>query len=425
MGAPSQAQIHAWTDRVAALAQKNLTGFEAELSGAANNSLWDQVDTSGDPAVESALLAPSLEIDQHSLPASYQTALTSILGRQAFRGWALELHNLITSSGGGAYTGLQPYLAAVSAQVHPLFAELARQVLGETVFDNAGDITEVFAPNYQSRTADRVYQGIDGALADETADAASVGTGDITLFTANNHALYIGSRYKFSQIVAALSTLASASITPTVQYWNGNAWTNVTGLTDNSTGFSENDTIKWTLPADWVRSFKDASGAVLADRTPLYYIRIARTNAAAITAPVGTMVRLIPAAVFYGTTSHLGVDQPPLALCRITAANTIVVEAVANVDYARFREPGLRLRALTPIAAAITPSLSYTNQAGVVASQAQGAWAAPAAGDTVAVTLAGGDTGAQSIPTTGHSIVTTATQGVFEIYAPELRTPAL
>lgn len=427
MGAPSQTQFHNWTDRIAALLALDLAGYTSELTGAAAQSLARQIDASGDLALEAALMPYALTLDRQSLPERLYAALPSLFSRPGYRDVVTQLNGFLATADGGGHTNLRAALEAKSAVVHPLFAELARAVLGEGHFtDSAGDITTVFAPNYACRTPDRVYVGADGALTEETVDAGDVGTADVAFFTADNHALYIGSRYKFSQLVVALSTLASATISPLVEYWNGNGWEEL-DVTDNSAGLTKNDTVKWEIPSDWARSNQDKGSSNLADLTPLYYVRVARTADALVTPPVGTSIRIVPAAVVTSLSGsrHLGVDQPPLAICRITGVNTVVVEQIADVDYTRFQEPGLILRALTPISANVTPTLAYVDQDGNDASQAQAAWTSIDALDTVAVTLAGGDTGARNIRTAGNAVVTTATQGVFEVAVQELRTPAL
>jgi hypothetical protein len=426
MGVPSAALIQNVSDRLAALIGKDLAGFESELSGATNLSLFDQLDASGDPQVESALLPYALAVDLHSLPEKYPSALAAITSRGALRDFVAQLAGQVNT--GGGYSSLRAYLAAVGATVHPLFAELVRAGFGETAFtDSDGLVSTVFAPNYQTRFPDRVFVGADGSLAEETTDATDVGTADVTLFAANGDALYVGSRYKFSHLICALSTLASADVTLTIQYWNGNAWTTLTA-TDNTTGFRRNDLLTWTPPADWGRTYKDGGGNVFpGEKTPLYYVRLVRGNAGAITAPIGTTIRIVPAVVptVLGGSTHLGVDQGPLALLRITGTNTLAVEVLRAIEYSRFKPPALRARALTPITGNVTLTVDYVDQGGNNDQKAQSAWAgALAALDTTALSLNTGDTGVRSIRSSTSS-VHTATEGVIELYAAELRTPAL
>lgn len=425
MGAPSKAQVESFTDQIAATLAANLAGYADELSGKTVNPLWDLVDASGDPDVETALMASALAVDRQSLPENYYSAFPQLLARTQPRAFVTALAALALDAG---HDNLRDYLETVSATVHPLFGELADSVLGANWRpDSDGDINVVFAPNYGSRAPDRVYVGADGSLSEETTDAGDAGTADVTLFGSDNDCLYIGSRYQFRRLVVGLSTLASATITPSIQYWNGNAWTDVSGLNDYSTGFTKNDLIQFTLPSDWVPHNKDGGSNAFAVKERLYWLRIQRTANALVTPPVGTSIRIIPEVVptSDGGSSHLGVDQPPLALVRITAADTISILAVASADHARFVEPGtIKLRALTPINQDVTFTFSYVDQDGNNASQAQSAWSLIDALDEHSVTLAGGDTGVRSVNTDGTA-TTNATEGVFEIIAVESRTPAL
>lgn len=424
MGSPTAAQTQNITDRLAALIALNLVGYDSELGAAAATSLGTFVDGVGDLDFEAALLTYANAVDRHSLPENYVTALAGLLARPAFKVFAEQFATYVVSEAGGSHASLRAYLTTAGATLHPLAAELFRSTnLGEPHFTLSDDVTTVFAPNYQTRAADRVYTGADGSLTDDTTDALDAGTADVALFATDDFCLYVGSRYKFSQLIAGLSTLASQDIVATFQYWNGTAWATLT-VTDNATGFTLNDTIKWTAPSDWARCAADAGSNAFADLTPRYYVRISRTGNTLVTPPVATSLRIVPAAVIKSGSTHLGVDQPPLGIVRITGAATIVSESIVAVDHTRFKEPTIRLRALTPGLGTPTITISYVDQDGNNATQAQSALESPAALDTVALAIDGGDTGVRSIRTTGFT-VSSGAQGVFEIYAAESRTPAL
>jgi hypothetical protein len=427
VAAPSASLLHSLTDKIAAEMALELAGYNSQLSTATINSLGVLLDGAGDLSLEAALMAYCNAIDDASLPENYYNTLTTIKARECYRGFATALRSYVLSAAGGAYSTWDAYLTAISGSIHPLYAELHRAIAGEGDFTASSDVLNVFAPNMAVRAADKVYTGADGALVDDTTDASDVGTADVPLFASNNHYLYVGSRYKFQQLIAGLSTLASATITPTFAYWNGSSWATLT-VTDNSTGFTKNDNLKWTIPADWTRSYKDTALNSLSDLTPLYYIRIKRTNSSGITAPTATGIRIVPKAVYTasGGSLHLGVDQPPLAILRITAASTIVVESIVNVDYTRFKEPAIRVRALTPFSNNITLTPVYTNQAGTAGrTQAQSAFTAPAAYDTQDQTLQSPDTGVRAIDTSGWAASTSETEAVLAVEVVESRVPAL
>jgi hypothetical protein len=413
---PTQAQIHAITDALAARIQANLNGYAAEVGAGTQSSLAAQLDAIGDLDLEGALMASFLQCDRQSLPEQYKTALPHLLGRAGYADLVSAWQNYVAAE--GAYASLDALLTDLGATLHPLAAEAFRHVQG----DGAVSAANVFAPSYGVIAPVRLYQGADGSLSEETVDAGDVGTADVTLFASDNHALYVGADSKFSALVIGLSTAANVTITPTFQYWNGSAWVTLS-VTDNTAGLTLNDVITWTPPANWQRCAADAGGTAFSDTTPRYYLRIARTADTVGTPPVGTMIRLQPAAVLNASGAHLGVPQPALALVRITGAATLAV--VAGVDPStRFKAPAFRLRALTPGLGTPTLTVSYTDQDGNAATQAQSALESPAAGDTIAVTLAGGDTGVLGILTTGW-VVSGGARGILALEVAETRTPAL
>jgi hypothetical protein len=425
MGTPSAAFWQSSTDKLAARFRQALNALPNEYLGSTTADLWDLLDAEGDPDLVAALITSFVACDRQSMPENMQTALSSLMTRGSFKNVASALLSYLRSSAGGATT-LAAFLAASGATTHPLAAEIIRTVQGGAdPFLSGGAPISVFPPNYIAPFPDHVYMGTDAAQVDKTSQAANSPPADLPLFAANGDALYVGSRYQFTGMVAALSTLASATITPSVKYWNGSAWAAVSGLSDQSVGFTKNERITWTLPADWERSNKDASGAALGAKERLYYIRISRGNAAGITTPVGTCITLFGSPVLQGTTKHLGVDQPlPLAICRITAANTMAIEVLTAPDRTRFTAPAIRLRALTPIGADLTFTISYTDQGGTNRTQAQSSWTAPAALGTKAVNLGAG-TGVNAILPTGWGVATTATEGIFAVEVVEARTPAV
>lgn len=425
MASPSAAQFQSWTDRIAAILKLDLAGWQNELTGATVDSLANLIDGSADASLQAALLGYGLAVDNQSLPERYYRNLASLYGRQAIGDFIRALNNYVISPDGGAYGNLRAALADKGALVHPLFAEAAIQKLGPGAFgDSDGYVTTVFAPNYQAISPARVYTGADGALVDDTVDAVDVGTADIALFATDDFCLYLGSPYKFTQAIPGLSTLASVTIAPTFEYWDGNQWATLS-VTDNGVGFTKNDTIKWTSPANWTRCNKDAGGTAFADLTPLYYVRISRTANTLVTPPVGTCIRLIPALVRAAGTSgaHLGLDQPPLALVRITGSGVCVNEILNAPDLTKFKAPAVRLRALTPIGTTLTLTLAYTDQSGNADSQVQSAFTTPAALDTQNQVLDGADTGVRAI--LGTTSVALGAVGVLALEVVETRTPAL
>lgn len=431
MPAPSKTQVEALTDRLAAIIQAGLTGFAAEYGAATLTTLFDQLNATGDPDIEGALTTAGRNVDRQSFPENHYQALSDLLSRPAPRAFVTALNTLVKSAPGGSYASMRAYLVDKSAKLHPLAGELFRKVLGETCFTASAVVQGVSNPTYSVVFPNRAYTGADGSLVDDTTDVTDAGTADVALFANDNETLYLGCDRKFEGIVLGLSTLSSADIAGTFQYWNGASWATLT-KTDNSVGFTKAELISFTAPSDWVPSYKDSGGTAMADNARYYYIRIARTEDTVVTPPVATCITLIP--VYAGTsataTTHLGIQQPPLAICRITAASTMTVTAPAAIDYTRFAHPigseaKIRLRALTVIAQDLTVTLAYVNDDGSNASNAQSAWTAPAALGTAVVTLADSNAdGLRSVRTTS-TVSTTATAGIFAVEAIPIRTPAV
>lgn len=422
MGFFTQAYLHSQTDRVAQLLKGQLTALDSALTGATVVSLRDQLNALGDTTLEDAFGSYATAVDEMALPTNRAAALAVLCQLPTLQNYARGLNAVAVANG---YANLRAALTDKSAVVHPLYAELHRSVFQEGAFTNGGDVTTVFAPTYGVVAPSRVFIGADGALSDDSTDALDAGTADVSLFGTNGHSVYLGSPHPYTHAIFGLSTKANVTPGYTPSYWNGNAWVSL-GATDNSAGMTRNDTVSWTRPGDWVRCYKDAGGTAFpTDSTPLFYTKWTRTAGTLGTPPVATSIRLVPSVVLKGTASHLGVDQPPLGLIRVTGTNAVSVESIAAVDYARFTEPVIILRALNLFGANLTLTLSYVNQAGANQTQAQSAWTAPAALATQATTLNGADTGVRSIRTAGWAATTTNTDGVIAIEVAELRSLAL
>ncbi len=97
----------------------------------------------------------------------------------------------------------------------------------------------------------------------------------------NSNAIYIGAPLPFRGCTIDIGTSAqSVSNTLTVKFWDGGAWTAVSGFTDNTdTGasFAVDGTVVWTVPAKWTRetllTIGDTSIEEVWSRTKLYWTR--------------------------------------------------------------------------------------------------------------------------------------------------------
>ena len=127
-----------------------------------------------------------------------------------------------------------------------------------------------------------------GVLTDETTEASSNLTADMTLLPAIpalNDAYYYAHNEQFNQIKQDVSTVLTFSAQPTIlwEYWNGAAWVALAGVVDGTNGFETvgENIISYTLPVDWVTTTINAQG-------PLYYIRARLSVAGTITqTPIG------------------------------------------------------------------------------------------------------------------------------------------
>lgn len=423
MGSLLSTTFQTLTDRLIQRLDSSLD-FASMAGDNANEGLARYLDgVTSDPDLQAALLPTCAGVDRQSLTANQAAWMDAVLANPSATALVRALDSYVKSSAGGSHTNLGAYIVSVGATIHPLTAELIRKVLGESSLTVSGSTVGAMAPLMQVVPYDHVYVGALGSLTDETVDAGDADSADVDLFATNGHVLVLQSRSRFGRVLMGLSTLASSNVGLSARYWNGSAWASLT-LNDNTTGLSANGgMISWTIPTDWVPSNDDSqeSPARLNDAAEeeLYTVIITRTQATVVTPPVATWILMVPEAVTNNSGSLYGVDQPPLAIVRITSANTCQVTSIQDPS-TRFVLPSganssLRLRAITPIAQAVTFTLGYVDGNGDASTKAQNAWAdAKVPGDTQAIALDTADSLASITPAT-CAISTTATSGLFVI----------
>lgn len=116
-----------------------------------------------------------------------------------------------------------------------------------------------------------------GAYTDETADAASITSGDVTITNAIGSIWYFGYDYTFENITVLVSTAQNGGAI-VWEYWNGSAWTALTAsgvLT--AVGWFR---VGWTIPANW------ASTAV--NGVTKFYVRMRVTTAFTVAPALGS-----------------------------------------------------------------------------------------------------------------------------------------
>ena len=395
------------------------------LAANAEASLTHYLDgATTDPYLQAALLSPAAAVDRQVLRRNLADYLDDMFSPSAWDNLCRAMNTYVQSTNGGGYASLAAYVDDVSAKVHPFVAEIFRACIDEGCFSLSGAITGPMHPLMDTAAFDRFYTGAQGSLTDDTTDAGDTDTADVPFFAADNDVIVLGSRSRFNRILCDLSTLASSDCAVTAYYWNGTAWTALS-ITDLTTGFSVNDgMISFAVPPDWEPTCYDMQGTPevfdTAEEGEYYYVIIQRTEDTVATPPVATWFRTCPEAVVTSSNKLYGVDQPPLALVRITDVNTCLVTAIQDAQYDRFECPGvanneLQLVAINLFSENITFTLGYTDQEGNAATKAQTAWTTPAAGGTKVLALDTGDTGVRAVSATTCAVTTTATSGIFAI----------
>jgi len=96
-----------------------------------------------------------------------------------------------------------------------------------------------------------------GATTDETTEATNATANDMTLLPAVpavNDAYYFGGDATFEGVDLNIGTAGAGVWTITWEYWNGAAWTALSGVKDNTDGFTAAagpHSVTFTVPSDW------------------------------------------------------------------------------------------------------------------------------------------------------------------------------
>ena len=131
-----------------------------------------------------------------------------------------------------------------------------------------------------------------GAFTDETVEASSNATADMTLLPAvpvASDAYLFGHTEEFSQLKLVISTVLTQSVQHTIvwEYWNG-AWVALSGVSDGTDQFeiAGSGLVSWTAPGDWTTTTVNGQG-------PLFYVRARLSVLGTITqVPIGGRVTL-------------------------------------------------------------------------------------------------------------------------------------
>lgn len=138
---------------------------------------------------------------------------------------------------------------------------------------------------------DEAWQDDGGSFTEETDDVNSTAAGDIAFFHASTPAtgdhFYLGDEAPFNDITINVSTGGAGGYTLLWQYWNGSAWTAVSGLTDdtNSLTTTGSNNVSFTRPTNWARNTVNSIDK--------FWFRARFDSGTMSTSPVGTQI-LIP-----------------------------------------------------------------------------------------------------------------------------------
>jgi len=126
-------------------------------------------------------------------------------------------------------------------------------------------------------TFSQVWNEEAAVLVDRTTEAADVST--FTVFGADLDFIYLGHpTVPFNVFFPKFSAGASADVGAVYEQWDGSTWAAI-GVTDKTAGWTIDGCITFGDNPNWVKVAVNGSA-------PMYFLRVQRNNAAAITAPV-------------------------------------------------------------------------------------------------------------------------------------------
>jgi hypothetical protein len=265
--------------------------------------------TSRSTTVDSALADDGGSITDETTEANEATAddMTLLPAAPAvddayYFGKDLEFDTLslnVSTAGVGSWTIVWEYWDGDSWEL------LAGISDGTTGFTTGGtnDITWTIPTDWATRSIDQIALSAaiaddGGSFTDETTPANEATADDMTLLPAApvvDDAYYFGASALFDKLTLNISTAGAGTWTLVWEYWNGTAWTALTGISDGTTGFTTGGTndVVWTPPTDWATTTVNAQG-------PFYYIR-GRVSAftSITTQPLGQQGWIVPQISFF------------------------------------------------------------------------------------------------------------------------------
>ena len=212
------------------------------------------------------------------------------------------------------------------------------------------------------------------SFTDETFDAISTATGDVTMLPATqalNDAIYFASGTRFGGVELSVTTAATGTWDLVWEYYNGSTWEALDQVNDGTNSFTTTGTndVIWHTPDGWVKN-------QISDTTDLYYVR-ARINSftSSGTAPVCSTARVHGGCHIHWEHSACdiisnnfnGMEQVHVHNGAIFRRNTIISSTASGLD------PALDLGD-TPFATDAVRDISVQNCAAGVAIKGAGTW---------------------------------------------------
>lgn len=102
-----------------------------------------------------------------------------------------------------------------------------------------------------------------------TLETTTVSASTVAFALTTSDYLYVGHDKPFTTRYFALGTVNSNSITVSIDYWNGTAWTAVEDKVDQTLGFTQSGFISWQNNSDWVKKAQTPISDV-----ELYWVRV-------------------------------------------------------------------------------------------------------------------------------------------------------
>ncbi len=159
-----------------------------------------------------------------------------------------------------------------------------------------------------------------GGFTDSTA-AFNAAVPDLAIFVTNTDMIYIGMTASFDHIVVMLDTLASKDLRPIFEYSTGAGFSTFSPV-DDTNGFQQEGSIFWNASA-----LTGFAARVVNGSANLFFIRITRDRAGALTNPIESTIQTLVATEFsWDKDGDIAANSVLAGISNTGATNTIEVQ---------------------------------------------------------------------------------------------------